>query len=222
MCAAWPPAISHASPQGYHAVPPWGSRGMGGGWGGGRERRDTAWWEATYHTGPQAHCIDLRMELHGLDVGDKLLSRGFVEPVELLGAIAARVEAAHKLGALSPGMGIPSDLSIIWDGVSIGARNFSRYETLYLVGVVFMEWPQACRGSLARRLAGAAAGGSPPTIDQLLFFSGAVGWSQTHRAAAGRLAFVCVGHAPRGPDEASAAGALGRRGLRWGCGERRA
>ena len=149
MCAARTLAISHASPQDITLSFPWGFRGMGVGWGGGREQRDTTWWDASYHMGPQAHYIDRRMELLGLDVGDKLLSRKFVEPVELLGAIAARAEAAHKLGALSPGLGIPSDLSIIWDGVSIGARNFSRYESLYLIGVVFMEWPQASRGSLA-------------------------------------------------------------------------
>ena len=124
-----------------------------------------------------------RMVLHGLDVGDKLLSRHFVEPVELLGATAARAEAAHKLGAPSPGLGIPSDLSIIWDGVSIGASSFSRYETLYLVGVVFMDWPQDRRGSLAPGVSR-----EPPqegTLEPLVrscFFSGAVGWSKTHRA----------------------------------------
>ena len=33
-----------------------------------------------------------------------------------------------------------SDISIIWDGVSIGARSFSRYESLCVAGVVFMDW----------------------------------------------------------------------------------
>ena len=84
-----------------------------------------------------------RVELCGLDVGDKLLSRHFVAEVEMLAATAARVETASKLNTLSPSLGVPSDLALIWDGVSIGARNFSRNETLYLVGAVFMDWSRA-------------------------------------------------------------------------------
>ena len=89
-------------------------------------------------------------------------------------------------------------------------RCVHRCEKFLQIRDIVLDWggvhglaPGPSRELGSRRLAGAAAGGSPPTIDQLLFFSGAVGWSKTHRAGAGRLAFVCVGHAPRGPDEAS-------------------
>ena len=34
---------------------------------------------------------------------------------------------------------MPDDLVLVFDGVSIGARQFSRYESLLLVGVVFLE-----------------------------------------------------------------------------------
>lgn len=81
-----------------------------------------------------------RLRLYGLPVGDRLCSRKFVEQVELLAATAARAEAARRLKAKSPSLGVCSDISIIWDGVSIGARNFSRYESLCLAGVVFMDW----------------------------------------------------------------------------------
>ena len=38
-----------------------------------------------------------------------------------------------------PSMGIPADLVLLFDGVSIGARMFSRYESMLLVGAVVME-----------------------------------------------------------------------------------
>ena len=81
-----------------------------------------------------------RLCLHGLQVGDTCTSRRFVEPVELLAATAARAEAARRLNCTSPSLGVRSDVAVIWDGVSIGARSFSRYETLYLVGAVFMDF----------------------------------------------------------------------------------
>lgn len=81
-----------------------------------------------------------RLQLHGLDVGDKHLSRKFVEPVELLAATAAMAETTHLLGTVCPSLGIAPDIALIWDGVSIGARSFSRYETLYLIGCTHMVW----------------------------------------------------------------------------------
>ncbi len=81
-----------------------------------------------------------RLQSHGLAIGSKQLSRRFVEPVEFLAATAARALTAGSLSTVSPSLGIASDLSIVWDGVSIGARSFSRYETLYLVGAVYMDF----------------------------------------------------------------------------------
>jgi hypothetical protein len=67
-----------------------------------------------------------RVTLCGLEVGDKWLSRSFAEPVEMLAAAAARAEAAANLNAIYPSLGVPSDIALVWDGVSIGARSFSR------------------------------------------------------------------------------------------------
>lgn len=99
-----------------------------------------------------------RLGLQGIQVGSKNASRHFVEPVELLGATAAMAVAAARLHAVSPCLGIPSDLSIIWDGVSIGARNFSRYESLTLVGAVFMDWHRTAPG-VSQELGGGGSAG---------------------------------------------------------------
>ena len=44
---------------------------------------------------------------------------------------------ARDLSACLPALGIPSDLSLIFDGVSILAKQFSRHESLMLLGVTF-------------------------------------------------------------------------------------
>ena len=46
---------------------------------------------------------------------------------------------AQSMKQLVPSLGIPADLVLVFDGVSIGARQFSRYESLLLVGLVFLE-----------------------------------------------------------------------------------
>ena len=76
-----------------------------------------------------------RLELHGLQTGSKYNQHQFVELVEILAVVAVRSKAADVLAKNSPSLGIPSDIAIIWDGVSIGARSFSRHETLYLCGL---------------------------------------------------------------------------------------
>ena len=60
-----------------------------------------------------------RLESHGLLLGSKYRSPHLVDLVELLGATAVRALAADDLQRLSPRFGIPSDLSIMWDGVSM-------------------------------------------------------------------------------------------------------
>lgn len=73
---------------------------------------------------------------HGLQVGDKFLSLRSVEPVELLAGTAAQAEAARRLAGLWRSWCVPLDLSTLWDAMAVGARSISRYETLYLFGVV--------------------------------------------------------------------------------------
>ena len=43
------------------------------------------------------------------------------------------------MNQLVPSLGIPADLVLVFDGVSIGARQFSRYESMLLAGVGFLE-----------------------------------------------------------------------------------
>ena len=88
-----------------------------------------------------------RLRAAGVNVGDKLNSHQFVEDVELLGAAAARVLRAEIVHRLLPGLGIPSDLAVIFDGVSISARQFSRHETLELIwATLFCPYDAAAMG----------------------------------------------------------------------------
>ena len=47
--------------------------------------------------------------------------------------------AASALSEICPGLGIPSDLSLVWDGVSIGGTMWSRGETLCVLGAGFVD-----------------------------------------------------------------------------------
>ena len=79
------------------------------------------------------HCL----RLAGLDVGTKYDTAHFVERVEFMGAMAGRALQAKDLAECLPALGIPSDLSLIFDGVRVGAKQFSRHESLLLLGVAF-------------------------------------------------------------------------------------
>ena len=76
------------------------------------------------------------------------MSKKFVAHAEMLGATAARALTAEDLKALSPSLGRPSDIALVWDGVSIGAKNFSRHESLYLIGAVHFQWPRCSTGGV--------------------------------------------------------------------------
>ena len=77
-----------------------------------------------------------RLRLAGLDIGTKYDTAHFVERVEFLGAMADQALQARDLSACLPALGIPSDLSLIFDGVSIGAKQFSRHESFAAWGVL--------------------------------------------------------------------------------------
>ena len=57
--------------------------------------------------------------------------------------------AGHALESILPGIGIVSDITLMWDGVSIGATSFSRYETLCVTGGNFVDYET---GALRPRL----------------------------------------------------------------------
>ena len=78
------------------------------------------------------------LALAGLYLGSKYNSIKFVQLVEALAMQATRSMTADALNAILPGLGIPSDMTIMWDGVSIGASSFSRHETLLLIGANYM------------------------------------------------------------------------------------
>ena len=56
-----------------------------------------------------------------------------------LAAECCRELDGSDLSALIPALGIPPDLSLIWDGVSIGGTMWSRGETMCIIGVGFCE-----------------------------------------------------------------------------------
>ena len=96
-----------------------------------------------------------RLQQHGLPLGTKYLGPSFVEPVEFLTAAAARARTAELLWRKLASLGIPSDLALIFDGLSIGSSQFSRHESLHLLGLTSMCLPpQAAlaRHSLGNRL----------------------------------------------------------------------
>ena len=80
-----------------------------------------------------------RLQSHGLVLGEKYRSHHFVELVETHCVAALNALTAQSLDRLVPSLGIPADLVLLFDGVSIGARQFSRYESLLLIGVVILE-----------------------------------------------------------------------------------
>ena len=80
-----------------------------------------------------------RLQSHGLVLGEKHRSHHFVGVVERQCVAALNALTAQSMNQLVPSLGIPADLVLLFDGVSIGARQFSRYESLLLVGVVFLE-----------------------------------------------------------------------------------
>ena len=91
----------------------------------------------------------VRMELAGVKLGTLVRSRKLVKVVQALGMQAVRAMTGHALESILPGIGIVSDITLMWDGVSIGATSFSRYETLCVTGGNFVDYQT---GALRPRL----------------------------------------------------------------------
>jgi len=80
-----------------------------------------------------------RMQLAGVSLGTKYSHHGFMELVEHSAVVCCRHLTAVALSRPCVGLGIPSDLSLVWDGVAIGGALWSRAETLCIVGVGFCD-----------------------------------------------------------------------------------
>ena len=76
-----------------------------------------------------------RMQLCGLDIGDKFVSRKFVRMIEFLGAKQVEYLQADVLARRLPGLAVLSPLSIAFDGISIGNSLFSRAESFLVIVV---------------------------------------------------------------------------------------
>ena len=76
-----------------------------------------------------------RLQLCGLDVGDKYVSKKFVRMVEFLSAKQLEYLQADVLARRLPGLAVVSPLSIAFDGISIGDSLFSRAESFQVIVV---------------------------------------------------------------------------------------
>ena len=79
-----------------------------------------------------------RMQMAGLELGTKYDHHSFLELVEHLAAICCRCLTAREIEEVIPAMDIRSDLSLTWDGVSIGGSMWSRAETLCIIGLGYV------------------------------------------------------------------------------------
>ena len=77
-----------------------------------------------------------RYRLAGVQIGNKYCSRHFAVAVEHLACVGVRAITRDRLAGILPGLGIPSDLVVIFDGISIGSSSFSTHESLLATGVV--------------------------------------------------------------------------------------
>ena len=90
---------------------------------------------------PDAEYVEAmrRLQSHGLVLGSKFIWPKFVETVEEQCVAALRSLAGKTMNQLVPSMGIPADFVLVFDGVSIGARMFSRNESMLVIGAVIMS-----------------------------------------------------------------------------------
>ena len=78
-----------------------------------------------------------RYRLCGVDVGQKYHSEQFAVSIENLARNAVGALTKDELDRPLAALGIPSDVAIVFDGVSIGATHFSHHETLLVTGATF-------------------------------------------------------------------------------------
>lgn len=85
---------------------------------------------------PQSDFVEdiSRLQLCGVDIGDKHHSRAFAIDAEALAARVTEYMLASVLNSPLTGLGIPTDFSVSFDGVSLGSAQFSRHETAMASG----------------------------------------------------------------------------------------
>ena len=81
----------------------------------------------------------MRLQLHGLDIGQKYHSREFVKLTEHLGASLIRILDAADFHEVLPGHGLQSHFGIAFDIGSLGRSMFSKHESLIAVAINFVS-----------------------------------------------------------------------------------
>ncbi len=75
----------------------------------------------------------VRCGLADARVGGKMRSRHFAREVEYLAALVVRHLDAEDFNADIPGLGIPSDMGLLLDPVTMGTGSFARHDTLLML-----------------------------------------------------------------------------------------
>ena len=105
-----------------------------------------------------------RLSLANIDVGDKYHSRAFAVSVESFVTAGVQRLTNASLEDKGSGLGVRSDVAIMYDGVSIGSTHFSTHETLLLIGLTFLD---KTTGDITDRLVGAPSCGYVHTGDHV-------------------------------------------------------
>ena len=74
-----------------------------------------------------------KLQKHGLDCGDKFVSKEFLQTVEFVGAKFLQVLQMEQLCKRLPGVGTLAPIAVAFDGVSVGDTFFSRSETFEVI-----------------------------------------------------------------------------------------
>lgn len=145
-----------------------------------------------------------RLRLAGVDIGSKYHSRHFARSLEHLAGLAVTQLSVDALNLPLPALGIPSDMALIFDGVSIGATQFSRNETLLVVGVVSTSITTgACTARLLAAPSHGVSHSGQATVSLLLDTVGKSPFHMSTRNLRARLAVVGGdGAVVRGGEEA--------------------
>ena len=80
-----------------------------------------------------------RMLLSGGQCGDKSHTRKFAVEAQHVGANLLRLLDAQDINRMLPGLGIPSDLAIVFDPVSLGSGMFTKHGSVLMLAVALVS-----------------------------------------------------------------------------------
>ena len=80
-----------------------------------------------------------RYALAGGAIGNKNYTRKFAREVEHVGATLLRLLDAQDMQAILPGLGIPGDLAVMFDGVSLDKAMFSRHGSILMIAATYVS-----------------------------------------------------------------------------------